>query len=121
MSDLGFISCAVKVDDPQETALIVDAYAVLVEAHLNFELKALIGVFKIWRSKSAYQAGKQAMLLISTPVKPEEGGKEFFSKYGIDGVSCQMGPSILDWCITYSPELANLVPVKPQPLDGLSA
>lgn len=111
MTDLSPMACTLTVDDPQGTSPISDAYAVLVEAHLNFELQAVIGVFKIWRSCAAYQAGKQAMLTISVPIKPEDGGKDFFQKHGIDGAGCQLGPHIRNWCISRSPQLAGAVPV----------
>lgn len=112
MADLYPMACTLSVEDPQGTTAISDAYAVLVEAHLNFELQALIGVFKIWRSRDAYQADKQAMLTISVPLKPEDGGKDFFNKHGIDGAGCQLGPNIRDWCINRDPQLNGAVPAE---------
>lgn len=110
------MACVLTIDDPQDTATISNAYAVLVEAHLNFELQALIGVFKIWRSMAAYNANKEAILTISVPLKPDEGGKDFFKQFGIDGAGCQMGPNIRDWCIARSPDLAGAIPAEQQVL-----
>lgn len=103
------MSCSLTIEDPQGTDNISNAYAVLTEVHLNFELQAFIGVFKVWRSREAYQAERQPVTVIQVTVKPDEGGKDFFSKFGIDGAGCQLGPHIRDWCIARHPQLAGAV------------
>jgi hypothetical protein len=97
------ISCFINVDDPQEIAKIENAYAVLMEAHLNFEMQAVIGVFKIWRSEEAYLAQKQAMAELKVPFTPDEGGKEFFECHGMDGANGVMAKNLLKWCVLKSP------------------
>lgn len=104
------MACILPFEDPQENATVPQAYAVLVEAHLNFETQAIIGVFRVWRSRAAYQSGKQPMQTIPVPLDPNEGGKEFFAQYGIDGAGCALGPRLRDWCIHRSKELAAAVP-----------
>lgn len=110
-SNLYPMSCSLTIEDPQGTEDISNAYAVLTEVHLNFELQAFIGVFKVWRSSEAYQAGRQPMTAMQVTVKPEEGGKDFFSKFGIDGADCQLGPRVRDWCIARLPQSNNAVVV----------
>lgn len=114
--DLYPMSFSLTIEDPQGTENISNAYGVLTEVHMNFELQAFIGVFKIWRSREAYQSGRQHVTIIQVPVKPEEGGKDFFAQRGIDGAGCQLGPHILNWCVARHPQMAGAtvkVPTTP--------
>lgn len=81
MSTHEFRSFYANVDDPQSLDPVLEAYCVLVEVHLNYQLQATIGVFQCWRSKQAYEAGRSAFTVLQASFPPEEGGKLFFEEH----------------------------------------
>jgi hypothetical protein len=104
-------ACTLTVDDPQDTGSVENAFAVLVEVHLNFEIQALIGVFKVWRSRQAYELKREPMTTLPIAFKPEEGGTEFFAQYGSVAQDSLLPDQLLAWCITHSPLLAGAKPL----------
>lgn len=96
-----------NVDDPQGTEPIQRAYCVLVEVHLNYELQATIGVFQCWRSKSAYEAGREAFSVLQAKFAPDEGGKLFFNENA--DIAEKLGQALRDHSVTHSSELQGAI------------
>lgn len=90
------------LDDPHDLEPVKQAYCVLVEAHMNFELEALVAVFKCWKSKQAFTANRKPFHIIQVPFPPEEGGKEFFQKWNTDGASAQLSTHLRNHCLLHA-------------------
>lgn len=88
------------VDDPQSTDLVVKAYCVLTELHLNYELQAVVSVFQCWRSQAAYEAGRRAFNILHANFAPDEGGKLFFGQQ--DELVATLGQRLRDYSAQHS-------------------
>lgn len=69
------ISLTLNVEDPQSTSMVENAYCVLSEAHLNYELNVVAAVFKCWRNKEAHAANRVAFNAIQVQFPADNGGK----------------------------------------------
>lgn len=85
------------LEDPEGTAPVINAYCVLVETHFNYETKAVVAVFKCWRSREAFEAKKKPFNAIQISLPPNEGGSEFFASHanGMDALKSVM----ISFCI----------------------
>jgi hypothetical protein len=95
-SELEEVSFLAKIDDPQDLSPVVNAFCLLVEAHISFETKAVVAVFRCWRSQQAYLSGKNAFEAIRVELAPDKGGNEFFSTHTED---LKIGPSLFRYLI----------------------
>lgn len=93
------LSFTAELADPQDLNPVLNAFCVLVEVHLNYESQALVAGFKCWRSKTAYDAGKNPFELIRVELTPNNGGIEFFTQNNIDGANLQLGPKLLNYLL----------------------
>jgi len=73
--DYDAVSLALNVEDPQATGVVENAYCVLSEAHLNYELNVVAAVFKCWRSKEAHTAKRVAFNAVQIQFPADNGGK----------------------------------------------
>ena len=78
------------LNDPEEDKVVKDAYCVLVEVHMNFETQTLVGVYKCWRSKQAWQSSYRPFETFNCALESEKGGKLFFEQNGADGTNFQL-------------------------------
>ena len=86
------------IDDPEDVGQVQDAYCVLTEVHSNFRSKTLLVIFECWRSREAFLKGRKPFNAIKVTFEPDQGGKEYFQQYGIDGAGLHLGKAVLDFC-----------------------
>lgn len=79
-----------QLPDPEEDKVVPNAYCVLVEVHMNFETKTLVGVYKCWRSKQAWQSKYKPFETFNCTLESDKGGKMYFEQYGVDGAQTQL-------------------------------
>jgi hypothetical protein len=96
------VAVQLSVDDPHDLEPIKQAYCVLVEVHMNFELEAIVAVFKCWKSEQAFLSDRKAFHTIQVPFPPEEGGKAFFEKWGADEASVKLSEHLRNHCLLHS-------------------
>ena len=100
------VAVQLSVEDPHDLEPIKQAYCVLVEVHMNFELEAMVAVFKCWKSEQAFLSDRKAFHTIEIPFPPEEGGKEFFEKWNTDAASIILSTHLRNHCLLH-PSLAQ--------------
>lgn len=103
---LNQVAIQLDIEDPHDLMPVKQAYCVLVEVHMNFELQALIAVFKCWKSEQAFTANRKAFRTIQVPFSPEEGGKDFFQKWDTDAASSSLSVHLKNHCLLH-PVLAQ--------------
>jgi hypothetical protein len=95
-------SSFISIQDPQDVAVVTDAFCVLVEVHLNFETETLACVFRVWRSEQAYLRACDSMTGFVVQVKADEGGASFFKENGVDGAQGALAEKLFEFCCKHN-------------------
>lgn len=93
------MSFFIDLDDPQDLAIIKEAFCVLVETHLNYEKQAIIAVYRCWRNQKAYENRKEAFTSIQVSYTPEDGSLDFFKSQGLDGAKGFLGSRLTEFAL----------------------
>ena len=87
------------VEDPEGLAPVENAYCTLTGVHANCKSMSLIAILECWRSRQAFEAERKSFTAIQLQFETENGGKEFFERYGVDGAGLSLGPNIKQFAL----------------------
>jgi hypothetical protein len=105
------MAALVTIEDPEGLEPVVDAYCALTEVHANYKTQSLVAIFECWRSREAFDAKRKSFTAIQVKFDTEQGGAEFFDRYGIDGSNGNVGANILEFCMANSDILKGAKPL----------
>ena len=88
-----------NVEDPEGTAPVLNAHCVLAEVHLNYESQAVIGVFKCWRSREAFDANRKIFNTIHVVLPPKEGGTDFLAQPDTAKAAATIGTDLISFSL----------------------